>query len=154
MVDRVLSQTRTTLLDKPHQMRQPIAIEVALHSNRNGVAAAHCAARKRFLQLQRVQFALLVLHEVAPQLLLLVAQLLQHFDELQGADDGVGARNGGDDVAGHIFNLVETLLLDAEAVHAQVGGSGDEVHNFVIVLLEHHTSVHPFLFSQFGQALH
>jgi len=61
---------------------------------------------------------MLILDKVASQTVTLVADLLQNLDELKCADDGVGARDGWDDVSCHIFDLMESLLLDRKTVHS------------------------------------
>ncbi len=144
LVDGELLQRGSVFLDVLHEFAKSKLVEVALEGDGDGIGAADCTGGKGFFQFQGHYFIDLILNEVALHLLLLSPQVLQHLDDLDSTHDGVGAGNGGYDVAGHILHLVEGLLLNAEAEHTQVGCAGDEVDDVVVVLLEYHCSLLPF----------
>lgn len=55
---------------------------------------------------------MLVLNVVTLQTFLPSGHKFDHLDDLQTADNRVGAGNGRDNVACHVLHLVERLLLD------------------------------------------
>lgn len=80
----------------------------------------------------------MVLDEVALHFLLSVPQVFDHLDDFYAADYGVGAGDCWDDVACHVLDFVERLLLDVEAMHPEVGCAADEMDDIVIVFLENY----------------
>mmetsp|Transcript_12877 Transcript_12877/g.23395 ORF Transcript_12877/g.23395 Transcript_12877/m.23395 type:complete len:258 (-) Transcript_12877:661-1434(-) len=66
---------------------------------------------------------------------------LQDLNGLQNcspADDRIGRRNGGDDVAGDGLDIEFTFHGNVVNLRPKVGHGGDEVHRKVIVLIERH----------------
>jgi hypothetical protein len=60
----------------------------------------------------------LILNKVTFHFILDTSQVLDHFNDLYAAHNGVSTGNCWDNVASHIFDLVERLLLDSEAKHS------------------------------------
>ena len=137
MVDGELDKSWTLLLDEADEISQGYFVEIALNGDGDGIRAADGTGFKRFLQFQGKYFAVLVLDEVGLHYFLPPPQMFQQLDDLDSADDGVGAGDGGHNISCHIFDLVERLEVDRETVHSQVGGRADKVDHVIVVFLEY-----------------
>ena len=84
---------------------------------------------------------MLVLDEVRSHLLLSSSQILDHLCDFDTANNGVCACDCWNDVAGHVLDLIKGLLLNAEAVHTQIGCTTYEVNDVIVVFLEYYGSV-------------
>lgn len=111
-------------------------VEIALEGDWDGFWAADRASSKRFLEFDSHYLVFLVLDEVALHFLLGVSQVFDHLDDFNSTNDGVGAGDSWDDVACHVLDFVERLLLNAEAMHSEIGGAADEMDDIIVVFLE------------------
>ena len=71
-----------------------------------------------------------------PRLAEIFAQYFEGLHDAQCGGHGVGGRDGGDDVAGHLLNVEFRFRLDAKDDGAEVGAGGDEVEGIFVVFVE------------------
>jgi hypothetical protein len=88
------------------------------------------------IHFQRNNLIGLILHKIAPHPVLPVHDQLNHLHNLNPTNNTIGTGNGGHNIASHILHLIKRLRFDIEAVHAKVGGTGDEMDYGVVVFLE------------------
>ena len=75
----------------------------------------------------------LILHVIELNFLGVGKIEFEHLDNLQPTNNRISAGDCRDDIACHVLNLVERLLLDAEAFHSEIGHTGDKVDDIVVI---------------------
>jgi hypothetical protein len=83
----------------------------------------------------------LILNEVTFHFLLIAPQVFDHLYDFNPTNNRISTGDGGNYVAGHVFDLIEGLLVDVEAEHAHIGSTGNEMDDIVIVFLKQHATL-------------
>jgi len=91
---------------------------------------------KSFLQRKWYNLIALILNKETLHFFMLIFDVLHHFCDLNSTNYGVGARNGWNNVACHIFDFIKSLFFNAKAMHSQVCSTRNKMDDIVVIFLK------------------